>query len=118
MKINLLGYRCDDKLTVERTGDRLRINGELFNFNPVSEGATINARDIPCKWIVGDVTRTNGEIELTLLLPVGPNPSQAVAFPEPITDVPEGIVTLPFDPEPEPPVMPTVPDEEPANVDA
>ena len=118
MKINLSPSRCDEALTVEKTGDRLLINGELFNFNPVSEGATLKARDIPCEWIVGDVTRTNGEIELTLRLPHGPYPSQAVAFPEPLIDVPDGIVSLPFDPEPEPPVMPVIPDEEPANVDA
>jgi len=118
MKINLSPFRSDDKLTVEKTGDRLRINDKLFNFNPVSEGATIKASDVPCDWIVGDVTRTNGEIELTLRLPHGPNPSQAVAFPEPLDDVPDGIVALPFDPEPEPPVIPTVPDEEPAHVDA
>ncbi|KIQ05015.1 hypothetical protein RU07_02075 [Agrobacterium tumefaciens] len=118
MKINLSPSRRDDKLTVEKTGDRLRINGELFNFNPVPEGATIKASDIPCDWICGDVTRINGEIELTLILPHGANPSQAVAFPAALEDVQDGVVALPFDPEPEPPVMPELPEEEADHVDA
>ena len=36
---------------------------------------------------------------LTLVLPHGPNPSQAVAFPDPIIDPPDGEIQLPRDPE-------------------
>ncbi|NTF07194.1 hypothetical protein G6L37_13660 [Agrobacterium rubi] len=116
MKINLSPQRRDDKLTVEKNGDRLLINGDLFNFNPLPDGATITPGATECAWIVGPVERINGKIELTLILPHGANPSQGVAFPEPLEDVQDGIVALPFDPEPEPPVMPVMPDEEPANV--
>lgn len=118
MKINLSPSRRDDTLTVEKNGDRLRINGELFNFNPVPEGATIKAGDIPCEWICSDVTRINGEIELTLILPHGANPSEAVAFPSALEDVQDGVFALPFDPEPEPPVMPELLEEEADHVDA
>ena len=118
MKISLSPQRRDDTLTVVKTGDRLRINGDLFNFNPVSEGATIKASDIPCDWICGDVTRINGEIELTLILPHGANPSEAVAFPVALENVQDGVVALPFDPEPETPVMPELPEQEADHVDA
>lgn len=112
MKINLSPSRRDDTLTVEKTGDRLRINGELFNFGPLPDGATIPAGITPCGWIVGPVSRINGEIELTLILPHGANPSKSVAFPSPIINPPDGDVAIPFDPAPKPPVI-----EEPANVD-
>ncbi|MCL6653470.1 hypothetical protein A6R70_14350 [Agrobacterium rubi] len=112
MKINLTPQRRDDTMTVEKTGDRLRINGDLFNFGPLPDGATIPAGVTPCAWIVGPVTRINGEIELTLILPTGASPSQPVAFPEPLVNPPDGVLALPFDPAPEPTVI-----QEPANVD-
>ena len=121
MKINLTPSRPIarlDTLTVEKTGDRLRINGELFNFGPLPDGATIPAGATGCAWIVGPVERINGEIEITLLLPIGANPSQAVAFPEPLENVQDGIVTLPFDPDPEPQVMPVITEQEADDVDA
>lgn len=97
MKINLSPQRRDGTITVEKNGDRLRINGELFNFDPLPDGGTIKADNIPCEWIVGDVTRTSGEIELTLILPHGANPSQSVAFPVALENVPDGDVKFPHD---------------------
>ncbi|POO54406.1 hypothetical protein CPJ18_02615 [Agrobacterium rosae] len=118
MKISLSPQRRDDTLTVEKNGDRLRINGELFNFGPLPDGATIPAGVTPCELIVGPVSRINGEIELTLILPHGANPSQAVAFPVALVSPPDGILALPFDPEPEPPIMPELPHQEADHVDA
>lgn len=86
-------------------GDRIRINGELFNFDPLNDGDTIPADDIPCEWIAGHVEKIDGEVRLTVRLPHGPNPSQAVAFPAPITVTAEGPIAIPHD-------------EEPADVDA
>lgn len=105
MHITFSPQRRDDTLTLEKTGDRLRINGELFNFNPLGEGDEIPSDQIPNPWIIGPVTRMDGEIHLTLILPHGPNPSQAVAFPEPIHVTQDGPITIPQD-------------EEPADVDA
>lgn len=108
MIISFSPQRRDDALTLEKaSGDRIRINGALFNFNPLSEGDTIPAGTIPCDWIVGPVERIDGEVRLTLILPHGPNPSQAVAFPAPITPTEDGPVTTPHDAA-----------EEPADVDA
>lgn len=109
MRISFSPQRRDDTLIIEKSsGDRLRINGELFNFNPLAEGDTIPS--IPCDWIVGPVERVGGEVCLTVILPHGPNPSEAVAFPEPITVTEDGPIDVPSDPEPQ--------EEEPADVDA
>ncbi|MBN7804920.1 hypothetical protein JZX86_06015 [Agrobacterium rosae] len=98
MKISLSPQRRDDTLTVEKNGDRLRINGELLNFNPVPEGATIKASDIPCEWICGDVSRIDGELHLCLLLPISAEPAEYVAFPQPLDNPPDGVLDLPFSP--------------------
>lgn len=109
MRISFSPQRRDGILTLEKSnGDMLRINGELFNFNPLSDGDTIP--DVPCEWTIGPVERIDGEIHLTLILPHGPNPSNAVAFPETINVTDDGSITLPHDEPAE--------DEEPADVDA
>lgn len=101
MRISFSPQRRDDALTLEKSmGDRLRINGELFNFNPLAEGDTIPEGAVPCPWIIGPVERIGGEICLTVILPHYPNPSPAVAFPEPITVIEDGPITIPQDNEP------------------
>lgn len=98
MHISFSPQRRDDTLTLERTApDRLRVNGELFNFGPIPDGGMIPAGEVPGGWIVGPVERVGGEIHLTLILPHGPNPSQAVAFPEPIHVTQDGPITIPSD---------------------
>jgi len=87
--------RSDDILTVEKTNDdRLRINGELFNFNPLNDGDVIPAGAIPCNWIVGPVEKVDGTIHITLILPYG-LPSTSVETPAPITVSVDGVVALP-----------------------
>ena len=109
MHITLSPVRLDETLTASLAGDVLTLNGEAFDFGPLPEGATLPAEAIDSEWIVGPVSRIDGDLHLTLRLPHGPNPSQAVAFPEPIHVTEDGPVALPFDPEPEPELF-----EEPA----
>lgn len=81
--------------------DALTINGQVYDFRPLPDGATLPAAAVDSVWLVGEVERIDGEIHLTLLLPHGPNPAHAVAFPEPIRVTKAGAVKLPFDaPEP------------------
>lgn len=95
MLISFSPQRRDDSITLELTAqDRIRINGELFNFGPLNEGDTLSASEVPCDWLVGDITRTTGEIHLTLVLPHGPNPPDHVAFPEPIIVTEIGPIAL------------------------
>lgn len=97
MHITLSPVRLDETLTASRAGDVLTLNGETFDFGPLPEGATLPAAAIDSDWVVGDVARLDGELHLTLRLPHGPNPSRAVAFPEPIHVTEDGPIPLPTD---------------------
>jgi hypothetical protein len=101
MKISLSPQRRDDVLTLSKAGDVLTINGEAFDFSSVPDGGSLPAGTVPCDWIVGDVDRVSGDLQLTLILPTGPKPSAAVAFPQPITVTADGPIAVPVDPEPE-----------------
>lgn len=99
MIINFSPVRCDVSLPeVIYSKDALTINGELFDFGPLPDGASLPATAIESDWFKGTVERIDGEINLTLLLPysVFP-PSDAVAFPQPVRVVNAGAVKLPFD---------------------
>ncbi|RVE90129.1 hypothetical protein [Sinorhizobium meliloti] len=114
MKIALSPQRRDEVLELSKSGDILTINGASFDFSALPAGASIPAGEVPCDWIIGPIERIGGALHLTLILPHGPNPSPAVAFPEPIIDPLDGAIALPADPVP---VVAQVIEEEPANVD-
>jgi len=101
MRINLSPQNFAGTLTATRAGDVLTLNGQAFDFGPLPDGATLPAEAIVSDWIIGPVSRIDGVLHLTLRLPHGPNPSQAVAFPAPLTVLEDGPIPLPFDPEPE-----------------
>lgn len=109
MLIHFTPQRRDDSLTLEKTGDTLTINGDALDLSVIPEGATLpDAHEIH-PLMVGSITRENGEIELTFILPHGPNPSQAVAFPESVTVAVDGPIAVPFDePADEPALDPEV----------
>ena len=95
MKINLSPQRRDDTLTVFKQGDILTINGTDYDFTDLPDGGTLPAEAVDCEYVIGSVDRVNGELELTLLLPHGPNASEAARFPEPIINPADGEVELP-----------------------
>jgi hypothetical protein len=118
MIIKLSPQRRDDNLVASVVGDILTLNGVALDFSQLPEGATLPAEAVDSEWVCGSVERTNGELLVHLLLPHGPNPSQAVAFPEPVQVSEDGPVALPFDPEPEPvevsdPIVESAPEPEP-----
>lgn len=89
--------RDDESMTASIAAEVLTVNGQSFDFTLLPEGATLPAGAIDSGHFAGPVSRINGELHLTLRLPHGPNPSQAVAFPEPIHVTEDGPVALPFD---------------------
>lgn len=97
MRISFSPQRRDDTLEVTKQGDVLTINGESFDFSSVPEGATLPASAIDSDFISGDVTRVDGKLAVTLLLPHGPNPSHEVAFPVAIEEAQDGVIALPHD---------------------
>ena len=96
MLINLSPQRREDILTISKSGDILTINGVSYDFSQLPNGATLPKEAIGCEWIVSDVNRINGEIELTILLPHGANASHEARFPEPINMTNDGQVVLPI----------------------
>lgn len=97
MKINLSPQYRDATLALSKEGDVLTINGEAIDFAGLPDGATVPNGAVLSDWIVGEISRVAGDLELTLILPHGPEPSHEVAFPAPILDPADGEVMLPFD---------------------
>jgi hypothetical protein len=95
MKILFSPQRSDGAIVVSKVGDALTINGDAFDFSIIPDGATLPASATDCPFLTGDIERVAGDLHLTLLLPHGPNPPQAVAFPEPIINPADGPLELP-----------------------
>jgi hypothetical protein len=90
MIIKFSPIRRDDVLEVYKNGDKLTINGQEFDFTQLPEGATLPNDAIDCEWIVSDVSRINGKLELTILLPHEKDAPYEKRFPEPIVNPENG----------------------------
>lgn len=99
MRIKLSPTRSDQTLVVSKAGDKLTINGEVFDFSFMTVGDTLVAGAVTSDWIIGPVHKTSVGLELTLVLPLPANSSQAQRFPVDLVNVPNGPVTFP---QPEP----------------
>ena len=95
MIIKLQPQRSDASLKVSKRSDVLTINGERYDFRGLPEGAVLPSSAVECDFVVGDVTRLNGDLIVTLLLPCGPEASDAANFPFDIVSPPDGNVSLP-----------------------
>ena len=95
MKITLIPQRRDDAIAISKQGDTLTINGTAYDFSVIPDGATLPASAVDCEYITGNIERINGVLQISLVLPHGPNPSQAVAFPEPLMNPADGVLELP-----------------------
>jgi hypothetical protein len=95
MKLTFSPQRRDDTLALIKANDTLIINGEVLDFSPLPEGATLPSSAVGNDWIIGDITRKDGQIELTLILPHGPDASEAARFPVPLILTENGAVELP-----------------------
>lgn len=95
MNIALSPQRRDDTVTYQIAGDVIIVNGEPFDFSEIEEGDVLPREAIESEWFSGDVTRINGELQLSLILPNPWNYSQAQAFPSPIRATKNGQIDLP-----------------------
>jgi len=95
MKITLNPQRRGDTITVSKQGNTLTINGTAYDFSVIPEGATLPASATNCEFIIGEITRIAGVLNISLILPHGANPSQAIAFPAPLINPPDGVLELP-----------------------
>ena len=100
MHIKINPQRRDDQITATKSGETITINGESFDLSAIPEGATLPADAISSEFFSGPVERVGGVLHLTLMLPHGADPVEAVAFPVDIIDPPDGEIELPKNPEP------------------
>ncbi|MBA8846279.1 hypothetical protein FHW02_004369 [Ochrobactrum sp. RH1CCR137] len=96
MRIFLSPQRSDTELTLSAHGDVLIINGDALDFSDLPDGGEYPPEAIDNPFVVGTVTRVNGEIQITVLMPYSnPNPPQTVSFPAPIVVSKNGPIDLP-----------------------
>lgn len=107
MIISFVPRRCADLLEVVKAGDALTINGEVYDFAVLPDGGTLPVEwvdgpdgeavfvdAIGCPFIETSVHRIAGELHISLVLPVGPDPTEAARFPVSINP-PDGPISLP-----------------------
>jgi hypothetical protein len=95
MRIFFLPQLRPDTLTVSKAGDRLTVNRRVFDFSVIPDGATLPADAIDSEWFVGPVERIDGELQVALLLPYGPDAPEHIRYPQPLENVQDGIVPVP-----------------------
>lgn len=95
MIVTFTPMRRNDRLALSVAGDVLTLNGEVFDFTALPEGATLPRTAVACDWLVSDITRSGGEIAMSVILPHGAHAPKQTLFPEPITLSVDGPVTLP-----------------------
>lgn len=115
MNILLSPVRMDvGVFEVIKRGASLSVNGEVYEFSQMRDGDTLPREAIDGDHFLGDVNMDNGVITLTLRLPLPWNYSQAQAFPEPLLNVSDGPVKLPYPLPPEPEMKEAVIEQEEA----
>ena len=82
-------------LVVSKKGDSLTINGESFNFTPLSEGSILPASAVDSDFITGTLTRQNGQLMITILMPILADAGEEARFPAPIVNPPDGYIKFP-----------------------
>lgn len=94
MKIKFSPVRLDYDIVINVEGDVIMIEGESFDFSPLNEGDILPASAINSNHFVDNVTRENGEITVTVVLPHGVNAPYERRFPVDV-DIDFGSVELP-----------------------
>lgn len=84
-------------MSVSREGETLIVSGVSFDLSPLSEGSVLPAEAISSEWFEGELVRIEGQLHLTLRLPVPPNAKGSVSFPDPVRVTKDGPVRLPTD---------------------
>lgn len=95
MQITLSPVRSDDTLTASRSGDSLTLNGVLHDFSRLAEGEALSQAAIGSPWIIGEVRRQKGLLQIALLLPHGGSAPDETRFPRPLLLTGDGAVALP-----------------------
>lgn len=95
MKISFDPIRWGAKLEVVKAGDVLTINGEDFDFSVIPEGALLPGSAVASEFVRGDITRTDGVLFLTLVLPYDVGGPNHQFDPLPLDNPPDGPLVFP-----------------------
>ncbi|MGN6311147.1 MAG: hypothetical protein ACTHNN_16530 [Xanthobacteraceae bacterium] len=95
MRISFSPQRRDDTLEVVKTGDVLTINGDVVDLSAIPDGADLPADAIDNELVVETVRRINGNLHVTLLLPLGADAPERARFPMDLVDPQDGPIALP-----------------------
>lgn len=95
MQITLSPIRSDQSLTVSRSGDCLTLNGVVHDFSQLAEGAALSPAETGSPWIIGEVRRQDGVLQISLLLPHGGAAPDETRFPQPLLVTEDGAIALP-----------------------
>lgn len=89
MRITLSPQRRDDNLAVLKKGEVFTINGEEIDLSSVAEGFPA---EVDTDWIPGTISREDGELHFTLIVPFGPDSPAETMFPADLVDPADGIL--------------------------
>lgn len=64
-----LPYHGEQIHLVRSEGEKLVVGNSEFDFGPLPEGATLPWEAHQCPYIVGDISRVDGEVHIHLHLP-------------------------------------------------
>ena len=95
MNVNFKPIRHNETLKIVKNGDELTVNEEVYDFSSLSDGHKLPRGSIDNKWIVGDVYREDGILNITFLLPHGKNASEETRYFESIINPDDGELDLP-----------------------
>lgn len=97
MNIKLVPQERGYTISVSKAGDVLTVAGVELDFSVIPEGATLPASAAGCEYIVDEVTRVEGVLHVTLLMPYIATDDPLICFPQPIADPGDGRIALPTD---------------------
>ena len=92
MKITLVPVRMDVPLQAELQGEVLVLNGARVDLSAATEKAPLRPGG---PWIIGEVRRVKGELQLELLLPHGADAPEETRFPAMLEVTEDGPLPLP-----------------------
>ena len=87
--------RRDETLVLVRSGDSLVINGQHADFHGMAPGEARSEFGADIPWLLHALRRPDGMLEVHLILPHGPEASEARRNPAPMALAEDGQVCLP-----------------------
>lgn len=95
MKINLFPQVRNGSLTLSKTGDSITVNGEVFDFTPLPEGAIIPPEAIAHEYFLWPIKRVDGVLHISILFPIAMTAPREACFPDAILAIVDGPIALP-----------------------